>query len=126
MLEHWWFTFAALPDSRLFNASCRLSSKEEDTSKHEKEVFTFLSSMKTIGLPSLHWLYTRSPFLDADYAAFRGMLFTGEPELRRFVSDEASALRRVGSEPQSFSKDLTIAINFASAKAQSFSLSFLR
>ena len=87
-----------------------------DTSKHEEEVSTFFSSMKTIGLPSLHWLYTKSRFLDADYAAFRGMLFTSEPELKRFVSDEASALRRVGCELQSFSSDLTIAINFASAK----------
>ena len=73
--------------------------------------------MKTIGVPSLHWLYTRSPFLDADYAAFRGMSFRGEAELKRFVSDEASALRGVGREPQSFSKDHTKAIEFARAKA---------
>ena len=73
--------------------------------------------MKTIGLPSLHWLYTRSPFLDADYAAFRGMSFRGEAELRRFVFDEADSLRGVGSRVESFSKDHTKAIEFASNKA---------
>ena len=73
--------------------------------------------MKTIGVPSLHWLYTRSPFRDADYAAFRGMSFRGEAELKRFVSDKDSALREVGRKPQSFSKDHTKAIEFARAKA---------